>query len=219
VSAFVINPYSFVSDNISSFTFLQATTSTANATTYTFNNVNFGTADSNRRIVVGVASRSGGGISISSATIGGVSATILAQNTAVGDVVGYITASVPTGTDGTVEIVLNAGAVRLAIATYRVISNSALTLADSDSNSSTATTSTSLSVDAQNGIVLAAATANSGSVVLSFSGIATTDFNQGLEFFSNFAFASERVTATATQSITANRSSSTNTVAIGVCLI
>lgn len=218
MSAFVINPYSFASDNITAFSFLQGTSSTANASTYTFTSVNFGTADSNRRIVVGVALRSGGGISISSATIGGVSATILAQNNAVGDLVGYITASVPTGTDGTVEIVLSTGAARIAIATYRVVSNSPLTLADSDGNSTSASTSTTLSIDAQNGIVLAAATANSGSVVLSFSGIATTDSNVGLEGFSNFAFASERTTATATQTVTANRSSSTNTVAIGVCL-
>ena len=218
MSAFVINPYSFVSDNITAFSFLQGTSSTANASTYTFTSVNFGTADSNRRIVVGVALRSGGAFVISSATIGGISATILAQSTANGDCVGYITASVPTETNGTVEIVLTGGGVRLAIATYRVVSNSPLTLADSDANSTSASTSTTLSIDAQNGIVLAAATASSGSVVLSFSGIATTDSNVGLEGFSNFAFASERTTATATQTVTANRSSSTNTAAIGVCL-
>lgn len=227
MSAFVINPYRFVSDNITTFEFLQATTDTANATTYTMTGVNFGTADANRRIVIGIASRSTGATyTVSSATIGGVSATILAQNdqTLAGarNVHAYITADVPTGSSGTVAITMSTGGLRLQIATYRVISNSALVLADDDSNLSTGTNSATLSIAAENGIVLCAATHIVSSVTpLSLSGIANTDSNSSVESVMNAIFGSERTTATATQSITIAQgtgNAGNGVLAFGVCL-
>lgn len=227
MSAFVINPYRFVSDNITSFEFLQATTDTANATTYTINNVNFGTADANRRIVIGIASRSTNATyTVSSATIGGVSATILAQNdqTLAGarNVHAYIAADVPTGSSGTVSITMNAGGLRLQISTYRVISNSALVLADDDANLSTGTNSATLTISAENGIVLCAAAHIVNSVTpLSLSGIANTDSNSQVENVMNAIFGSERTTATATQSITIAQgtgNAGNGVLAFGVCL-
>jgi hypothetical protein len=227
VSAFVINPYSFVSDNITAFEFLQATTDTANATTYTLTGVNFGTADANRRIVIGVLSRSGtSGKTVSSATIGGVSATIIDQQdlNLVGggyNVHAYLAADVPTGSSGTVVIVFSGSMLRLQIATYRVISNAALVLADSKSKTSGASggaTSESVSVAAENGIVLASAASVQSSVLLSVSGIANTDSNSVVESVVNVLFASERATATATQTITATLSSGTLISLVGVCL-
>jgi hypothetical protein len=216
VSAFVINPYSFVSDNISSFTFLQVTNDTANLATYTFSSVNFGTADANRRIIIGVAHRAGG--AISSATIGGVSATILAESiSTVGgstNLLAYISADVPTGSSGTVVINLASGAARLAIATYRVVSNSALVLADDDASSS-ASTSTSISVSAENGIVLASAL-HTATNSISLSGIADTDSNAILEII-RVAFGSERTTVVGTSAITATTSAN-NIMLLGVCL-
>jgi hypothetical protein len=227
VSAFVINPYRFVSDNITAFEFLQATADNGNLTTYTFTGVNFGAADANRRIVIGVLLRAGGiGRTVSSATIGGVSATILNQQDlnlsgAGYNVHAYLTADVPTGSSGTVAITLAAGAVRLQIATYRVISNAALVLADNKSKTSGASggaTSESVSVAAENGIVLASAASVQSSVLLSVSGIANTDSNSVVESVVNVLFASERTTATATQTITATLSSGTLISLVGVCL-
>jgi len=228
MSAFVINPYSFVSDNITAFEFLQATTDTANETTYTITGVNFGTAAANRRIIIGIASRTTNAtLTVSSATIGGVSATILAQNDqtfsgSARNLHAYIAADVPTGSSGTVAITLSASALRLQIATYRVISNSALVLADDDSNLSTGTNSATLSIAAENGIVLAvAAQVVSNNIVLSFSGIANTDSNSQVENVMNVIFGSERTTATATQSITIAQgagNSNSGVLAFGVCL-
>jgi hypothetical protein len=218
VSSFVINPYSFVSDNITAFSFLQETNSTGDATTYTFNSVNFGIADANRRIVIGVASRAGGDMSISSATIGGVSATILAQfssSVRAGDMLGYIIADVPTGASGTVVVVMSRGAVRTLIATYRVVSNSPLVLVDDDASDSSGT-STSVSISAENGIVLAASNLVGSLNSISLSGIATTDVDSAVEV-SRFAFGSERTTAVGTSSITAS-SADNRIMALGICL-
>ena len=227
MSAFVINPYAFGGDNITAFEFLQATTDTANATTYTLTGVNFGTADVNRRIVIGVLSRSGSsGRTVSSATIGGVSATIIDQqdlNLVSGgyNVHSYLAADVPSGSSGTVVIVFSGSMLRLQIATYRVISNAALVLADSQSatgGASGGATSESVSVAAQNGIVLASAASVQSSVLLSVSGIANTDSNSVVESIVNVLFASERTTATATQTVTATLSSGTRISLVGVCL-
>jgi len=222
MSAFVINPYSFVSDNISAFEFLQATTDTANATTYTITGVNFGTADANRRIVIGIASRATGTFTVSSATIGGVSATILAQVTQVPaagafNLHAYIAADVPTGSSGTVEITMSTGVLRVQIATYRVISNSALVLADDENQISN--TPNTFSIAAENGIVLVAATRIVNTVTtLSLSGIANTDSNSQVEGVMNTIFGSERTTANATQSVTVTCSAGGQIMALGVCL-
>jgi len=222
MSAFVINPYSFVSDNISAFEFLQATTDTANATTYTITGVNFGTADANRRIVIGIAARATSTFTVSSATIGGVSATILAQVTQVPvagafNIHAYITADVPTGSSGTVAITLSTGALRLQIATYRVISNSALVLADDENQISNSPNT--LSIAAENGIVLVVGTRIVNTTTpLSLSGIANTDSNSQVEGVMNTIFGSERTTANATQSVTITCSDGGQIMALGVCL-
>jgi hypothetical protein len=221
VSAFVINPYSFVSDNITAFEFLQATTSAVDATTYNLTNVNFGTADANRRILIAAISRSGGTTSFSSATIGGVSATILEQQTLAYSGSNnhvYLTADVPTGASGTVSLVFSANQVRVQIATYRVICATALVLADAQNSVNTSASIQSVSVAAENGIVLASAASLKGTVELSVSGIANTDSNSIVESNTNMLFASERTTATATQTVTASLASGTGISLLGVCL-
>jgi hypothetical protein len=221
MSAFVINPYSFVSDNITTFEFLQLTASAGDATNYNLTNVNFGTADANRRILIAVLSRSGGTTSFSSATIGGVSATILEQQTLAysgshNHV--YLTADVPTGASGTVSLTFSSNQARVQIATYRVISATALVLADAQNSVNTSASSLSVSVAAENGIVLASAASLKGTVELSVSGIANTDSNSVLESNTNMLFASERTTATATQTVTASLASGTGISLLGVCL-
>ena len=227
MSAFVINPYSFASDNITSFEFLQSTTDAANLATYTLTGVNFGAAAANRRILVAFATRSGNaGHSLSSATIGGVSATIVAQHSAsVGggvSLVGIIAADVPTGTTGTVAITLSNGAVRFAMGTYRVQSAAALTVADSAFDDTVAggnAASISTTVDVEKGILIAVASTFSAGQTLSFSGIANNDFNATVEAGANTASASETIAAPAAQTITATRSSGTDWIVIlGACL-
>lgn len=64
--------------------------------TYTANSVSIGTADTNRRVIVAYA---GGGIrDLSSATIGGISATVHGTDTSGNGVAAFFSAIVPTGT-------------------------------------------------------------------------------------------------------------------------
>jgi hypothetical protein len=222
MSAFVINPYSFSGDNITSLSFIESKTSTADATTYTITGVNFGAADSNRRVVIGFASRSGNaGHSVSSATIGGITATVLAQHTAnVGgghSLVALIAADVPTGASGTVAVTLSNGAVRAIIGVYRILANNALVVANSASSSATAT-STNVTVSVEKGALLAVAITFTTGPTLSFSGIANDDFDATAES-ANAGTASELITASASQTVTATRSSGSDwIVLLGACL-
>lgn len=225
MSAFVINPYRFVSDNITSLSFIESKTSASALTTYTITGVDFGAADSNRRIVIAFASRSGNsGHSVSSATIGGVSATIAAQHTAnVGgghSLVAVLSAEVPTGASGTVAVTLSNGAVRAGFGVYRIISNSALAVADSTSADTVSTGSAislSATVDVEKGALIAVAITFTTGPTLSFSGIANDDFDATVGS-ANIGSASELVTAISAQTITATRSSGNDwIVLLGVC--
>jgi hypothetical protein len=223
MSAFVINPYSFGGDNITSLSFIESKTSTADATTYTITGVDFGAADSNRRVVIGFASRSGNaGHNVSSATIGGITATVLAQHTAnVGgghSLVALIAADVPTGASGTVSVTLSNGAVRAIIGVYRILANNALAVANSASSSTSTGSSTSVTVSVEKGALLAVAITFTTGPTLSFSGIANDDFDATAES-ANAGTASELITASASQTVTATRSSGSDwIVLLGACL-
>jgi hypothetical protein len=73
-----------------------------NVSTYTETSVDFGAADPSRYVVVAVTSEDGG--AIVSATIGGVSATILIQVASAPVSVALLLAAVPTGATGTVTV-------------------------------------------------------------------------------------------------------------------
>lgn len=122
--------------------FLQATDDTANATTYTFSSQNLGTAATDRNIIVAVGSKkAGSATTISSVTIGGVSATILKQdynssnNTSI---TGVAMATVPTGTTGDIVVTFSDSMLRARIGVWSY--NGSLTLLDSGSSTATAPT-------------------------------------------------------------------------------
>lgn len=107
------------------FAFLQTTSDTTDTNIYTFAAQNIGTADVGRFIIVSVLSRkTGASTTISTVTIGGISATIVKQvsnavtNT---DVAGIVIASVPTGTTGDVVVTFGATMSRCIIAVYRAV--------------------------------------------------------------------------------------------------
>lgn len=90
-------------------------------TTYTFAGVNFGPEGPRRLIAVYVHGFHGAGRTISSATIGGVAATIPAtSNPSVTLTSAWIYAVVPTGATGTVSITLSGAGSRLGIRTFNV---------------------------------------------------------------------------------------------------
>lgn len=124
------------------FSWLGETPDPANASTYTFSSESLGTADADRYIIVGVVARKAGSTdcSITSMTIGGVSATELLDqgNTDANcDVGGLYIANVPTGTTGDVVVTFPATMVRAAISLWRAVDIATPTV-PTDSAASTA---------------------------------------------------------------------------------
>ena len=94
---------------------------TNDATSYTFSSVSFGSAASNRSIVVGIGAgrASSGARSVNSVTIGGVTATIAAEkNSPAGNVAAIAFAKVPTGTSGDIVVTFNSTMARCGIGVW-----------------------------------------------------------------------------------------------------
>lgn len=134
-----------------SVSFQALTSLTTDLTTYTFTGAALGTADSTRRIVA-VVTGANANRTISSATIGGVAASIAVQVTGGTNITsGIIIADVPTGTTGDVVVTWSAAQVRCSVAVfavYNLLSSTAVATA-----SDTAATS-SLNVNIQTGDIL-----------------------------------------------------------------
>lgn len=155
-----------------SLTFLQVSEDTADLTNYSFAGVNFGAADATRRIVCAV--HFGDNVNartISSATIGGVSATIHVNLSATLSAVGIISALVPTGTSGTVAVNFSGAVDRCAIATYRAAdeTSSSPHATASDTSVSSGLLTTTINIPA-NGWVIAAAGRSSAAATFTATG-------------------------------------------------
>ncbi len=99
-------------------------------TTYTFSAQAIGTASSDRIVIVAVgAANISTGTTLSSATIGGVAATIQKQQTnnaaSIDTISAVITAAVPTGTTGDVVLTFSTGQLRVGISTFSLTGGSA----------------------------------------------------------------------------------------------
>lgn len=104
------------------------------ASTYTFSGVSFGAEDASRYIHVAYTGLKAASVSISSATIGGVSATVVDVVPAGSwSYVAHLYALVPTGSSG--DIVINFGGTQDAgiCSVYRIVSPSNLPSAGVDS--------------------------------------------------------------------------------------
>ncbi len=159
-------------------------------TTYTFSTKSFGTATSDRIVVVGIAARSStGSITISSVTIGGVSATVRASAINAGsgtEFASIYTASVPTGVTGDVVIVFSGGMQRCAVMIYRMVGASSAV--PNDSQTDTTLTGQVLSVSMNcpaNGVIIGAGfSASGGTAASTWTGI-TEDADAALETAAN----------------------------------
>ena len=117
-------------------TFQTGASSISDLTTYTFSAQAIGAASVNRRVVVFAGWAAGGALTISTATIGGVTATVdgavaLGTNRALS----AISAVVPTGTTADVVITLSAGAVRLGIGVWTLDGQPSTPTGQTDSSS------------------------------------------------------------------------------------
>jgi hypothetical protein len=106
---------------IPSYVFLGSATSTANAASYSFTTLDFGTATAGRLIVATEYSRDDSATTpaVSSAEAGGVSATIVRDdNTDARNQKAILAAAVPTGTTGDIDIEMSQTMERLGIGWY-----------------------------------------------------------------------------------------------------
>lgn len=102
--------------------FLGTVSDTVDASTFTFSSVAIGDADTNRKIFasVGVASAGGGALTITSVTIGGVTAKLAMEATGSTDRRASIyVADVPSGTTANVVVVCSVTASECVVSLYR----------------------------------------------------------------------------------------------------
>lgn len=195
---------------MATFSYLQATTDTSDTNSYTFASQNLGTADAGRYIIVSIISRKATtSATISSVTIGGVSATITKQvtNTASNtNVAGIAIANVPTGATGDIVVTLSATMLRCAIGVYRATGLASVTAYDSDSSTAT---DPSVSLDVPIGFAVGVGLSAVSGGSASWTGL-TENFDASLETYVNYTGASsEFASSESGRTITIDFTSST----------
>ncbi len=164
-----------------SLSFLQGSMNTSDLTTYTYSSQNLGAADPNRWIVVCVYGVHNLARSLSTVTVGGVSASSLiqAEGSSVYRHVSIWVAQVPTGTTGDIVVTWNNTIGRSGYSAYRLITEIAPTSPyDTDSDLILSTSDLSVSIDRSSSGVIVAATLNFASTATSvtWSGV-SEDFD------------------------------------------
>lgn len=107
-------------------TYQTAAVDTTDAASYSFTSQPIGTASASRRVVVALGWASGSAVTLSSVTIGGVSATIDADtgNATGNRRVYFASAVVPTGTTATVAVTLSGTVVRIGMGLWTLTGGS-----------------------------------------------------------------------------------------------
>lgn len=158
--------------------FLQGSMDISDLTTYTFASQNLGAADPNRWIVVCVGGAHNAARSISSVTVGGVSATkiVQAEGSTVFRHTSIWVAYVPTGTSGDIVVTWSGAIGRCGYSAYSLITASAPTTAFDTQTDLTLTSSyLSVSINRPAGGVIVASTINISSTTTSVTWAGTTE--------------------------------------------
>ncbi len=176
-------------------------------TTYTFSSLSLGAADATRRIVVAIAGqRLGSPAAVSSVTIAGISASLVAsRQTGNGNdhTVEIWSAAVPTGASGNVVVTFNTGHLRCSVSVFRLLDAAATAHATSSATNSSAAVSASIDIPA-GGVAIAAAY-NNGNTTYTWTNLTerTDQGGSGVNTFStacdDFAAAQAALSITATQ--------------------
>jgi hypothetical protein len=168
--------------------FLTSSVDTANAAAYTFSSLSFGAADSNRVLIVSIGARRATDTSISSVTIGGVTATaiVTAENTGSGsDFAAIFAANVPTGTTGDVVVTFADACIRCVIGLHSTTDTGGSVTAHDTSTDLTTTPSTTIDVEEGGAVVACSwASLSAGSAAVSWTGV-TEDYDTQPETASN----------------------------------
>jgi hypothetical protein len=175
-------------------------------TTYTFTGVGIGTAATNRLVYIAVTFTAAAARRISSATIGGISATIV-DFAAQGNGTFFIYANVPTGTTATVAITFDAVCLRCLIGSYSIFdlkSTTPLTTAFATTWSS-GSISASVNVPAD-GIIIAGVNNSTNTNAISWTNV-TSRYSAVLDAAFISAGASTQVTTGGSVTVTATATS------------
>lgn len=153
------------------YSYLQVSTTGSDLTTYTFSTQNLGTAAGDRYIVCCVNGRSsdGGARTISSVTVGGVTATAGPFVGNSGSHVGIFIAAVPTGTTGDVVVTWSGGMGDCSVELHRATGVSSTTPTSSVTDTTTPL-SQSINVDA-GGFAVGISTTDNGTATATWAGI------------------------------------------------
>lgn len=145
--------------------YLQHGVDETDLTTYTFSSANLGTAAADRHIVVGVLGRAAAARTISSVTVGGVAATVVAEQTiddgGPDNFSGIVIAAVPTGTAGDVVITMSGACLRLNYSAWRLTGLSSASAHATDHAGPTADPILEINVPA-NGVAIAVSSQQTG---------------------------------------------------------
>lgn len=161
-------------------TWLSSHSSGTDGSSVTFSSVGLGDADAARSIIVAVGARKASpSATLSSATIGGVSAAILHQTTRDGNTVAIIAADVPTGTTGDVVLNWSTTVLRHFAAVYRTVEADDIATAF-DFEAGSAISNPTLDINAPAGGFLVAAGVNANTNTHTWSG-ATKDDDEAVE--------------------------------------
>jgi hypothetical protein len=151
-------------------TYSDADADEVDRTTYTFAGKNIGIPSPDRRVHV-ITWAGNGGVSLSSLTVGGITATVNlgATNTSEFGQMAIATASVPSGTTADIAVTWSAGQIRCAIIVWWSTGLTANTCLATGSTATDAGTIT-LAESVPGGFAIAGAFSNGGSPTLSWGG-------------------------------------------------
>lgn len=188
----------------SEFSFLDSWSATNNSSNYTATSQTFGAEDADRWILlwVGATDFEASSVSISSVTIGGVSAgsplvtqqfTVFSNDTTI---LSLYAAKVPTGTTGNIFVQFGSTFDRIGLAWYRLVSADGPAAYDTDNDITDVSGVYSLSLDTpDDGILLAAHASYNGSTTTWSRGIEDAEFD--IETNDYFACMSDEPTSAA----------------------
>lgn len=200
--------------------YVTTVSSTTDLTTYTFSNASIGTAASDRYVIVGFSASTGtAGITISSVTIAGITATLLSKAeysaTSASRVSGIYMAAVPTGTTATIVVTYSSTMARMALNVYRCIGLPTITPHSTASVTGASGTAYTLDVSGSSAGFVIAQAAVQASTSFTWTGL-TEDSDSVIEAAITQSAASTNTSASGSVPVTATSGVSGNYAACSV---
>lgn len=165
--------------NNPSISYIGNNSTATNSTSHTFSAQSIGSTGNNRYIAVCISGYQGTTGALSSATIGGVSATISVQANGTNTVSVIIIAAVPTGTTGDIVLTWAVSTQLIGISVYRIVDLNSGTANTTGSDTALSAGVASLTLNnSANAVMLAATSSIDGSAWGSWSSGLTEDSDQ-----------------------------------------